>query len=235
LGANSTLLVLDNRIEGSRYALRFSIGVVVDGGAIIVKGNTLRVTENNGAGSAICVYAVVVKNGGYFDVENNAMSGVIGVWFVNAATVSSAGLLRVAECTFFGRKEFFDPALVYLSDSLTLQGGAQWRVEGNKVSAALVLSIANAQHKIQLSDSGTTVMLANNRQVDDTYPFADLDQSNTIVAPPAKFVVGCNVQGGEEVSYDDVFPEEVEVFKCGTCNDDAACYMPGRSRWTAAR
>ncbi|EKF29267.1 dispersed gene family protein 1 (DGF-1), putative, partial [Trypanosoma cruzi marinkellei] len=24
-----------------------------------------------------------------------------------------------------------------------------------------------------------------------------------------------------------VFPEEVEVFKCGTCNDDAACYMPG--------
>ncbi|EKG01291.1 dispersed gene family protein 1 (DGF-1), putative [Trypanosoma cruzi] len=23
------------------------------------------------------------------------------------------------------------------------------------------------------------------------------------------------------------FPEEVEVFSCGTCNDDAACYMPG--------
>ncbi|EKF25981.1 dispersed gene family protein 1 (DGF-1), putative, partial [Trypanosoma cruzi marinkellei] len=106
LGANSTLLVLDNRIEGSRYALRFSIGVVVDGGAIIVKGNTLRVTENNGAESAICVYAVVVKNGGYFDVENNAMSSVIGVWFVKRATVSSAGLLRVAECTFFGRTEF---------------------------------------------------------------------------------------------------------------------------------
>ncbi|EAN82396.1 dispersed gene family protein 1 (DGF-1), putative, partial [Trypanosoma cruzi] len=37
----------------------------------------------------------------------------------------------------------------------------------------------------------------------------------------------CSLQGGEEVSYDGVFPDEVEVFKCGTCSDDAACYMPG--------
>ncbi|RNC38573.1 dispersed gene family protein 1 (DGF-1), partial [Trypanosoma cruzi] len=44
---------------------------------------------------------------------------------------------------------------------------------------------------------------------------------------PARFVVGCNLQGDEEVSYDDVFPEGVVVFRCGTCNDDAACYMPG--------
>ncbi|EKG02528.1 dispersed gene family protein 1 (DGF-1), putative, partial [Trypanosoma cruzi] len=31
----------------------------------------------------------------------------------------------------------------------------------------------------------------------------------------------------EEVSYAGVFPEDVLVFRCGTCNDDAACYMPG--------
>ncbi|EKF38225.1 dispersed gene family protein 1 (DGF-1), putative, partial [Trypanosoma cruzi marinkellei] len=52
-GANSTLLLLDNRIEGNRYVIHFPIGFVVDGGGIIVKGNILRTTENNGAESAI--------------------------------------------------------------------------------------------------------------------------------------------------------------------------------------
>ncbi|EKF26107.1 dispersed gene family protein 1 (DGF-1), putative, partial [Trypanosoma cruzi marinkellei] len=122
---------------------------------------------------------------------------------------------------------FLDSALVCFDRFVTLQGGAQWRVEGNYVITALVLSTAHDQHQIQLSGSGTTVVLAHNRQVDDSCSFAELDQSNTILASPAKFVVGCNLQGDEEVSYYYVFPEEVEVFRCGTCNDDAACYMPG--------
>ncbi|KAF5218026.1 hypothetical protein ECC02_009097 [Trypanosoma cruzi] len=226
-GATSTLLLLDNRIEGNRYALHFPVVVVVDGGGIIVKGNVLRTAGNNGAELAICVHAVDVKNGGYFDVENNAMRAVVGVWFVKMATVSSAGLLRVADCTFIGKKYFFDPALVYLSNSLILQGGAQWRVEGNNVSAAPVLSISHPQQKIRLSGSGTTVVLAHNRQVEGSAVFAKLLPWSTIFASPARFVVGCNLQGDEEVSYDDVFPEGVVVFGCGTCNDDAACYLPG--------
>ncbi|EKF26703.1 dispersed gene family protein 1 (DGF-1), putative [Trypanosoma cruzi marinkellei] len=84
-----------------------------------------------------------------------------------------------------------------------------------------------ALHKIKLSDSGTTVALAHNRQVDSSKAFAKILPWSTIVTSPAKFVVGCNMQEDEEVSYDGVFPEEVEVFRCGTCNDDAACYMPG--------
>ncbi|EAN95484.1 dispersed gene family protein 1 (DGF-1), putative [Trypanosoma cruzi] len=227
LGEYSTLLLIGNYIEGNSYAVYFINAVVVDGGGIIVKGNTLRVTENNGAESAVCVNAVVMKNGGYFDVENNTMSAVNGVWFVKRATVSTAGLLRVADCTFVYRKEFFDPALVYLSGSVTLEGGAQWRVEGNSVSAASLLIVPLPQNKIQLSGSGTTVVLSNNRQVDDIYSFADLALPQTIVEFPARFVVGCNLQGDEEVSYDGVFPEEVVVFRCGTCNDDAACYKPG--------
>ncbi|KAF5216986.1 hypothetical protein ECC02_010201 [Trypanosoma cruzi] len=227
-GATSTLLLLDNCIEGNRYALHFPVVVVVDGGGIIVKGNVLRTAGNNGAESAICVHAVDVKNGGYFDVENNAMRAVVGVWFVKMATVSTAGLLRVADCTFIGKTEFFDPALVYLSNSLTLQGGAQWRVEGNNVSSASVLSMPRSQQKIKLSGSGTTVVLAHNRQVEGSAVFAKLLPPNTIVASPARFVVGCNLhEEGKEVSYDDVFPEGVVVFGCGTCNDDAACYMPG--------
>ncbi|EKF99454.1 dispersed gene family protein 1 (DGF-1), putative, partial [Trypanosoma cruzi] len=98
---------------------------------------------------------------------------------------------------------------------------------GQQLGEALVLGIAHAQHKIQLSDSGTTVALAHNRQVDDSYPFADLASSDAIVASPARFVMGCNLQGDKEVLYDDVFPEGVVVFGCGTCNEDAACYMPG--------
>ncbi|EKF26001.1 dispersed gene family protein 1 (DGF-1), putative, partial [Trypanosoma cruzi marinkellei] len=134
---------------------------------------------------------------------------------------------RVANCNFVGSTEFADSALLYLDSSVTLQGGAQWRVEGNSVSTASVLGITDAQQEIELSGSGTTVVLANNRQVDDSYSFADLDQLNMVVASPAKLVVGCNVQDDEEASYDDVFPEEAVVFGCGTCNDDAACYMPG--------
>ncbi|RNF01097.1 dispersed protein family protein 1 (DGF-1), partial [Trypanosoma cruzi] len=168
-----------------------------------------------------------MKNGGYFDVENNTMSAFNGVYLFEDTTVSSAGLLRVADSDFVGSAEFSDSALVYFDGYLTLEGGAQWRVEGNKVSTALVLSIAHAQHKIQLSDSGTIVVLAHNRQVEDSYPFADLASSDTIVALPARFVVGCNMQGGEEVLYDGVFPKDVVIFRCGTCNDDAACYMPG--------
>ncbi|EAN84977.1 dispersed gene family protein 1 (DGF-1), putative, partial [Trypanosoma cruzi] len=227
LGANSTLLLLDNRIEGSSYAVYFSIGVV-DGGGIIVKGNTLRATEeDNGVESSVCVFAVV-RNGGHIDVENNTMRAVNGVYLFEDTVVSTAGLLRVADCNFVGSAEFSDSALVFLDGTVTLQGGAQWRVEGNNVSAASVLSMPRSQQKIKLSGSGTTVVLAHNRQVEGSAAFAKLLPPNTIVASPARFVVGCNLhEEGREVLYDGVFPEGVVVFRCGTCNDDAACYMPG--------
>ncbi|KAF5218684.1 hypothetical protein ECC02_008389 [Trypanosoma cruzi] len=228
LSANMTLLLLDNYIEGSRYAVYFSVSVVVDGGGIIVKGNTLSITKaDEGVESSVCVNAVVVKNGGYFDIENNTMSAVNGVILFGDTTVSSAGLLRVADCTFVGGTEIFDSALVYLTGSVTIEGGAQWRVEGNSVGAASALTIQYPQYKIQLSGSGTAVALAHNRQVEGSAVFAKLFNSNTIVELPARFVVGCNLQGDEEVSYDYVFPEEVVLFRCGTCNEDAACYMPG--------
>ncbi|PWU83831.1 dispersed gene family protein 1 (DGF-1) [Trypanosoma cruzi] len=228
-GANSMLLLIDNYIEGNMYAIYFSDAVVVDGGGIIVKGNTLSTTEEDDEGveSSVCVHAVGVKNGSYIDVENNTMSAVNGVILLGDTTVSSAGLLRVADSTFAGGPEFFDPALVYLSGSVTLEGGAQWRVEGNSVGAASLLTIPYSWQKIRLSDSGTTVVLAHNRQVEGSAVFARLFKSNTILELPTRFVVGCNLQGDEEVSYAGVFPKDVVIFRCGTCNDDAACYMPG--------
>ncbi|EKF38610.1 dispersed gene family protein 1 (DGF-1), putative [Trypanosoma cruzi marinkellei] len=155
------------------------------------------------------------------------MNAVNGVYLYRDTTVSSAGLLRVADCTFVGGSGFFDSALVYLDGSVTLEGGAQWRVEGNSVSVASILSISCRWHKIQLSDSGTAVVLADNRHVKGSAFFSGLVLSTTVVASPAKFVLGCNLQGDEEVSYDGVFSGEVVVFGCGTCNEDAACYMPG--------
>ncbi|EKF28904.1 dispersed gene family protein 1 (DGF-1), putative, partial [Trypanosoma cruzi marinkellei] len=227
LVATSTLLLVDNLIEGKSYAVYLPF-VCVDGGGIILKGNTLRGAEEDfPLESAVLFESTVVKNGGYFYVENNTMSAVSGLYFYGETTVGSAGLLRVADCIFTGIALFFEPALVHLDVSVTLQGGAQWRVEGNNVSAALVLTMEEALHKIKLSDSGTTVVLAHNRQVDSSKAFAKILSWSTIVTSPAKFVVGCNMQEDEEVSYDGVFPEEVEVFGCGTCNDDAACYMPG--------
>ncbi|RNC32879.1 dispersed gene family protein 1 (DGF-1), partial [Trypanosoma cruzi] len=227
-GENTTLLLLDNRIEGNTYAVYSPDAVVVDGGGIIVKGNTLISKKRDyRSASAVCFPAVDVRNGGHIDVENNTMSAVNGVYFFWDTTVSSAGLLRVADCTFVGRKESFDSTLVFLDGSVTLEGGAQWRVEGNNVSAASVIGMPNSKHKIFMSGSSATVVLSNNRQVDNSYSFAKLLPPNTIVTSPARFVVGCNLQGDEEVSYDGVFPEGVVVLRCGTCNDDAACYMPG--------
>ncbi|EKF28966.1 dispersed gene family protein 1 (DGF-1), putative [Trypanosoma cruzi marinkellei] len=226
LGVNSTLLLLDNRIEGNIYAVYFPDAVVVDGGGIIMKRNTLSAVENNGEESCIYVYAVAAMNGGYFDVENNTMRAVNGL-YRNGDTVSSAGLLRVADCDFVGSMAFSDTALVYFDGWVTFQGGAQWRVEGNNVSATSVIGMPNSWYEIKFFGTGTTVVLAHNRQVDDRMPLFNYFLLSTIVEPPARFVVGCNLQGKKEVSYDDVFPEEVVVFKCGTCNDDAACYMPG--------
>ncbi|RNC36674.1 dispersed gene family protein 1 (DGF-1), partial [Trypanosoma cruzi] len=227
LGVNSTLLLLDNNLEGSNCALYIS-NAAVDGGGIIVKGNTLITTEEGqGVESSVCVNAIDVRNGGYFDVENTTMSAANGVYIFGDTTVSTAGLLRVADCIFIGSTKVLTSALSYLSGSVTLEGGAQWRVEGNSVGAASVLNIPHFQHKIQLSGSGTTVALAHNRRVDSSVSFAKFLPSSIVVKLPARFVVGCNLQGDGEVSYDDVFPEGVEVFRCGTCNDDAACYMPG--------
>ncbi|KAF8292281.1 putative dispersed gene family protein 1 (DGF-1) [Trypanosoma cruzi] len=227
-GTISSLLLIKNVIEGNWYAVYFSSGVVVDGGGIIVKGNTLSTAEDEeGVESSVCVYAVDVKNGGYFDVEDNTMSSANGVYLFGDTTVRSAGLLRVADCAFVGSAGVSNSALVYLSGSVTIEGGAQWRVEDNSVGAASALTIQYPQYKIQLSGSGTTVALAHNRQVEGNALFAKLFKSNTIVESPARFVVGCNLQGDEEVSYDYVFPEEVVLFRCGTCNEDAACYMPG--------
>ncbi|EAN88075.1 dispersed gene family protein 1 (DGF-1), putative, partial [Trypanosoma cruzi] len=97
-GANSTLLLLCNRIEGNSYAVYFVHTFVVDGGGIVAKGNTLSITEeDDGVESVFYIYAVDVKNGGYFDVENNTMSAVSGIYFYGDAVVSSAGLLRVAD------------------------------------------------------------------------------------------------------------------------------------------
>ncbi|EKF26886.1 dispersed gene family protein 1 (DGF-1), putative, partial [Trypanosoma cruzi marinkellei] len=82
-GANSTLLLLDNSIEGNRYAVFFSDAVVVDGGGIIVRGNTLIATEEDeGVESSVYVYAVDVRNSGYFDVENNTMIAGNGVYLI---------------------------------------------------------------------------------------------------------------------------------------------------------
>ncbi|EKG06744.1 dispersed gene family protein 1 (DGF-1), putative, partial [Trypanosoma cruzi] len=117
--------------------------------------------------------------------------------------------------------------LVYVSGSVTLEGGAQWRVEGNKMGAASVIGVTKSWHKIFLSGSGTTVVLVHNRRVDSSKVFAKLLPWGTIVTSPARFVAGCNLQGDEEVSYAGVFLKDVVVFRCGTCNDDAACYMPG--------
>ncbi|EAN91175.1 dispersed gene family protein 1 (DGF-1) [Trypanosoma cruzi] len=228
LGAKSTLLLLDNHIEGNNYAVYISETIVVDGGGIIVKGNTLLSTAaEDEVHTAVFVETVDVMKGGYIDVENNTMSAANGIFFFWDTNLASAGLLRVADCNFVGGTEFFDPALVHLSGSVALEGGAQWRVEGNKVSAASIITVEDTSKKIRLLGSGTTVVLAHNRQVDDIYPFADLSLPQTVVALPARFVVGCNLQGGREVLYDDVFPEGVVVFRCGTCNEDAACYMPG--------
>ncbi|PWV08616.1 dispersed gene family protein 1 (DGF-1) [Trypanosoma cruzi] len=227
LGANSTLLLLDNVIEGESYAVLLPF-VVVDGGGILIKGNTLRGAEEDvPLESAVLFESAIVKNGGYFDVENNTMSAANGVYFYGDAFVSSAGLLRVADCTFFGSAEVFDSTLLLLDGSVTLQGGAQWRVEGNSVGAASVMGMPNSLYKVKLSGSGTTVVLSNNRQVDSSKAFAKIPLLSTIVTLPARFVVGCNLRGGEEVSYDGVFPGEVVVFRCGTCNEDATCYMPG--------
>ncbi|PWV04417.1 dispersed gene family protein 1 (DGF-1) [Trypanosoma cruzi] len=228
LGANSALLLLDNNMEGDIYAVYFPVAVVVDGGGITMKGNTLRSKKKDyGSASAVYVHTVDLKNGGYFDVENNNMSAASGIYFYGDTTVSSAGLLRVADCTFTGSTEALNSALLYLYGSVALQGGAQWRVEGNNVSAASVLSMPYSWHSIELSGSGTIVSLAHNRQADSSKAFAKITSSNSIVTSPARFVVGCNMQGEKEVSYDGVFPEKVVVFGCGTCNDDAACYMPG--------
>ncbi|RNC57163.1 dispersed gene family protein 1 (DGF-1), partial [Trypanosoma cruzi] len=188
----------------------------------------LMTTDNrHRRGSAVYFPAVDVRNGGCFDVENNTMRAAIGIELFSHATVRSAGMLRVADCTFAGSKRVVNCGLLYLDGSLTLEGGAQWRVEGNNVSAASVIGVPLPTHKIRLSGSSTTVALANNRQLDDSYSFADLALPSMVKKPPARFVVGCNLQDGEEVSYDGVFPEVVVVFGCGTCNDDAACYMPG--------
>ncbi|KAF8281875.1 putative dispersed gene family protein 1 (DGF-1), partial [Trypanosoma cruzi] len=226
-GTKSTLRLLENRIAGSRYAVYLSDAVVVDAGGIIVRGNTLSTIENNGVESSVCFYAVAVKNGGYLDVENNTMRAVNGVYLFGDATVSSAGLLRVADCNFIGSTRFLNSALLHFDGSVTLEGGAQWRVEGNVVGAVSVLRIAHSQHKIKLSGSGTTVALSNNRQVGSRMPPFIFFLASTIVELPARFLLGCNLRGDEEVSYDGVFPEGVVVFGCGTCNDDAACYMPG--------
>ncbi|ESS61015.1 dispersed protein family protein 1 [Trypanosoma cruzi] len=168
-----------------------------------------------------------MRNGGYIDMENNTMSAFNGVYVFGCTTVSSAGLLRVADCNFFDSTRVSNSALFYLSGSVTLQSGAQWRVEGNNVSAVSLLAIPYFWHKIRLSGSGTSVVLAHNRQVGSRLPLFNIFLASIVVALPARFVVGCNLQGGEEVSYDGVFPEDVVLFRCGTCNDDAACYMPG--------
>ncbi|ESS61369.1 dispersed protein family protein 1 (DGF-1) [Trypanosoma cruzi Dm28c] len=227
-GTISSLLLIKNTIEGNWYAVYFSSAVFVDGGRIIVKGNTLStMVDDDGVESSVCINAVDVRNGGYFDIEDNTMSSANGVYLFGDTTVRSAGLLRVADCTFAGSTRVVNSGLLYLDGSVTLEGGAQWRVEGNSVGAASVLSMPLPQHKICLSGSGTTVVLSHNRQVGGNTVFAMLLPPNTIVELPARFVVGCNLQGDEEVSYDDVFPVGVLVFRCGTCNDDAACYMPG--------
>ncbi|KAF8304219.1 putative dispersed gene family protein 1 (DGF-1) [Trypanosoma cruzi] len=227
-GANSTLLLLDNNIEANIFAVCFPVAVVVDGGGIILKGSTLSTKKKDyRSTSAVYYNGVYVRNGGYFDVENNTMNAVNGVYFFGDTYVSSAGLLRVADCTFVGSTRVLNCALAYFDGSVILQGGAQWRVEGNNVGAASVLTVVYSWQKIRLLGSGTIVVLAHNRQVDRGMAFASAVSSNTIVALPARFVVGCNLQGDEEVSYDGVFPEDVMVFRCGTCNDDAACYIPG--------
>ncbi|RNC33469.1 dispersed gene family protein 1 (DGF-1), partial [Trypanosoma cruzi] len=216
LGANSTLLLLDNNMEGESYAVYFPVAVVVDGSGIIIKGNMLKsIKRGYSSESAVYYNDVDLKNGGYIDVENNTISAAIGIFFLGYITVSSAGLLRVADCTFTGSTEAFNSALVQLYGSVILQGGAQWRVEGNNVSASSVLSMPFSWYSIELSGSGTTVSLAHNRQADSSKAFAKITSSGLIVTSPAQFVVGCNMKDG------------VCVCACGSGGYGEACVPVG--------
>ncbi|ESL05767.1 hypothetical protein TRSC58_06571 [Trypanosoma rangeli SC58] len=230
LGVNSTLLLLDNRIEASNYAVYFPAVLVIDGGGVVMKGNTLRATDKSETtGFVVYSDAIGVKNGAYFDVESNTMDGVQGIYISSEFAVRSAGLLRVADCTFVGSTHVSDASLFYIaSRRFALESGGQLRVEDNNVSAASILSVAFSLLSPKLSGSGTTVVFAGNRQADASKPFVGGETSLEVqVTSPAQFLVGCNVQGDEEVSYGDVFPKEVVQFSCGTCKDEVACYMPG--------
>ncbi|RNE97254.1 dispersed gene family protein 1 (DGF-1), partial [Trypanosoma rangeli] len=230
LGVNSTLLLLGNRIKASNYAVYFPRELVIDGGGVVMKGNTLRVTDKSAKeSSAVYVHALGVKNGGYFDVENNTMSAVQGLYIRLELAVSSTGLLRVADCTFVGSAYASYTSLLYVSSTrFNLESGGQLRLEDNNVSTASVFSVANAWSPLRLSGSGTTVVFARNRQADASKSFVGGDLSFTVmVTSPAQFLVGCNLQGDGEASYGDGFPKEVVRFSCGTCKDEAACYMPG--------
>ncbi|EKF27348.1 dispersed gene family protein 1 (DGF-1), putative, partial [Trypanosoma cruzi marinkellei] len=95
-GENTKLLLLDNYIEGDIYAVYLSVVALVDGGGIIVKGNTLRTKKKDDKSpSALLVETVDVGKGSYFDVENNTMSAVNGIYLFEVTTLRSAGLLRV--------------------------------------------------------------------------------------------------------------------------------------------
>ncbi|ESS64683.1 dispersed protein family protein 1 [Trypanosoma cruzi Dm28c] len=61
----SSAVVLDNNLEGNIFAVCFPVTVVVDGGGIIVKGNTLRSKkENSRTTSAVYYEGVHLRNGG---------------------------------------------------------------------------------------------------------------------------------------------------------------------------
>ncbi|RNF09681.1 dispersed gene family protein 1 (DGF-1) [Trypanosoma rangeli] len=229
LGVKSTLLLLDNRIKASNYAVNFPDGLLIDGGGVVMKGNTLRVTDKSAtANSAVYADAVGVKNGGYFDVENNTMSGAQGIYIYMGFAVSSAGLLRVADCTFVGSAYASYTSLLYVSSrKFNLESGGQLRVEDNNVSTASVFSVADAWSPLRLSGSGTTVVFARNRQADASKSFVGGNLSlRVVMTSPAQFLAGCNLQGDEEASYGNRFPKSLQ-FSCGTCKDEAACYMPG--------
>ncbi|KEG06335.1 dispersed gene family protein 1 (DGF-1), partial [Trypanosoma grayi] len=228
LGVNSTMLLLRNRIAASSSAVYFSTPVVLDGSGIIIQESTL-MTEGKDfyAYSAVYINSLSAMNGGYLSIENCTMDAATGVIIMSGGTVASRGLLSVANSTFVGSTEVPTTALVLLYDDMIFSGGAQWRVVNNNVRSASIFYLMG-NYTMSLADSGTTVVLAHNRQEGSAPPFAQVTTSTTTVAPPAQFVVGCNMQDGTEIAYDGVFLNVTE-FVCGTCNNDAACYMPKTS------
>ncbi|RNC39593.1 putative dispersed gene family protein 1 (DGF-1), partial [Trypanosoma cruzi] len=110
LGAKSTLLLLDNHIEGNNYAVYISETIVVDGGGIIVKGNTLLSTAaEDEVHTAVFVETVDVMKGGYIDVENNTMSAANGIFFFGIQTWPPRGCCEWRTATLLVGRNFLIP------------------------------------------------------------------------------------------------------------------------------
>ncbi|KAF5223635.1 hypothetical protein ECC02_003367 [Trypanosoma cruzi] len=224
-GVNASILLHRTAVIATNEAIAITDGFILNASEVVVQGCRLEAAVPQfHESSAIAFKTVQIVSGGRFRVIDSHMIAGRGVALTYPCKLTSSALLEVTRNTMTGPEGSSKTALLYHGESLTISGGAELRVEQNRVRDALLYYVYRRNTEaLDLVDDGSVAVFSHNVLEGSAEAVMGVKAK---VHSPARLLAGCNKKNSAEVKYEDAF-NKASVIGCGACKGgDTACRVP---------